>query len=440
MNRNIINLSLVVFCIFFIRTNEIKAQCNNIFQFTVLATPATCLLADGNIGITNVTGGSGVYTFSLLSGPATGPSVPPNNHAFPNLSAGVYSFTISDGTCDTTVSVTVEITGSITSASAITTPTSCTGSTGTITVSHQPAAVNVVNYILTPPNAPNNATGVFTALPAGNYSVVLEDANNCPFTINGIVINAPAPITNADIVVTPIVCKGALGVIEVNGVTGGTAPFQYQFDNNPFSGTSTFTDVLQGVHAINIIDANGCTYTEGVMMTGSTTELKDCSAGKDTTIFFGENAPLSAIKGVGSKFFWSPGDLLDDSLLLNPTAFPRTTTTYTFTTKTAEGCTCIDRVTVRVVPLIKIPNTFTPNQDGTNDIWIIENTELYEEVELNIFNRWGDKVYYKKDYKAGTDEWTGGSLPPATYYYVLRFKYPNNDERFEYTGGITLIR
>lgn len=440
MNRNIINLSFVVFCIFFIRINEIKAQCNNVFQFTVLATPATCLLADGNIGINNVTGGSGVYTFSLLNGPATGPNVPPNNHAFPNLSAGVYSFTISDGTCDTTVNVTIEITGSITSASAVTTPTSCTGSTGTITVSHQPAAVNVVNYILTPPNAPNNATGIFTALPAGNYSVVLEDANNCPFTINGIVINAPPPITDANIVVTPIVCKGALGIIEVNGVTGGTSPFQYQFDNNPFSGTTTFTDVLQGVHAINIIDANGCTYTEGVMMTGSTTELKDCSAGKDTTIFFGENAPLSAIKGVGSKFFWSPGDVLDDSLLLNPTAFPRTTTTYTFTTKTAEGCTCIDRVTVRVVPLIKIPNTFTPNQDGTNDIWIIENTELYDEVELNVFNRWGDKVYYKKDYKAGTDEWTGGSLPPATYYYVLRFKYPENDERFEYTGGITLIR
>ena len=443
MNKNIIVFCLIAFCLLLFKITETKAQCNNIFQFNVLATPATCLTADGNIGITNVTGGSGVYTFALLSGPFLGPSVPPNNHAFPNLSAGVYTFTISDGTCDTTVSITVEITGSVTSASAVTTPTSCIGNTGTITVSHQPAAVNVVNYILTPPNPPNppnNATGVFSALPAGTYSVTMEDANGCPFTVNGIVITAPTPITDADIVVTPIVCKGALGVIEVNGVTGGTAPFQYQFDNNPISGTTTFNDVLQGPHSIKVIDANGCTYTEGVIMTGSTTELKDCSAGKDTTIFFGENAPLSAVKGVGSKFFWSPGDLMNDSLLLNPIAFPKTTTTYTFTSKTAEGCTCIDRVTVRVIPLIKIPNTFTPNQDGTNDIWIIENTDLYDEVELNVYNRWGDKVYYKKGYKAGTDEWTGDSLPEATYYYVLRFKYPDKDERFEYTGGITIIR
>lgn len=439
MNKTVFNFFLVVFCLIQFRFDNVKAQCNNIFQFNVAATPATCLTADGNISITNVVGGSGAYTFSLLGGPFVGPAVPPNNHAFPNLSAGVYTFTISDGTCDTTVSVTIGITGSVTSASAVTTPTSCTGSTGSITVSYQPAAVVVGNYILSPPSAPNNATGVFTGLAAGSYSVILEDAAGCPFTLNGIVIAAPVPITDADIVVSPIVCKGALGSVEVNGVTGGTAPFQYQFDNNPASGVTTFNDVLQGVHTVTITDNNGCSYTEGVLMSGSTTELKDCSAGRDTTIFFGENVKLTAIKGLGSRFFWSPGDLLNDSVLLNPIAFPRTTTTYAFTTLTPEGCTCIDRVTVTVIPLIKIPNTFTPNQDGTNDIWIIENVDLYEDVELNVYNRWGDRVYFVKGYKTG-NEWDGGSLPEATYYYVLRFKYPDTDKKYEYTGGITIIR
>jgi hypothetical protein len=64
---------------------------------------------------------------------------------------------------------------------------------------------------------------------------------------------------------------------------------------------------------------------------------------------------------------------------------------------------------------------------------------LYDDVELNVYNRWGDKVYYVKGYETGK-EWDGGSLPDATYYYVLRFKYPESSEIYEYTGGITIIR
>jgi gliding motility-associated-like protein len=440
MNKFYLKFFPLLFLLLLFKNNNIKAQCNNIFQFTTLASPATCLTADGNIGVTNVTGGSGNYTFSLLGGPFLPPALPPNNHAFPNLSAGVYTFTISDGTCDTTISVTIEITGSITSASAISTPTSCSGNIGVITVSHQPAAIVVANYILSPPSAPNNATGVFNTLPAGSYNVILEDANGCPFTINGIVVDAPVPITDADVVVTPIACKGALGSIEVNGVTGGTAPFLYSLNNSTPSSVTTFDDLNPLPYTITITDNNNCTYSENVIMTGSQTELKDCSAGRDTAIFFGENIQLNAIKGVGNKFFWSPGDAMTDSTLLSPVAFPLNTITYTFTTRTPEGCTCIDRVTITVIPLIKIPNTFTPNQDGVNDIWIIENTNLYEDVQLFVYNRWGDKVYEVKDYKIGTDEWDGGSLPPATYYFVLRFKFPEETKIYEYTGGITIIR
>ncbi len=439
MNKHFIKVILIAFSLIVFKFDESTAQCNNIFTFTAIASPATCLTADGNIAITAVTGGSGNYTFSLLGGPFLPPALPPNNHAFPNLSAGVYSFTISDGTCDTTISITVEITGSVTSASALTTPSSCTGSTGTITVSHQPAAVNVVNYILSPAAAPNNATGVFNNLPAGSYNVILEDANGCPFTVNGIVVGAPTPITDADIVVTPIACKGALGSIEINGVTGGTAPYKYSLNGSTPLAISTFNDLFAGIYTVTVTDNNNCTYQESVQMQGSLTELTDCDAGEDVTIFFGENAQLAAIKGLGSKFYWSPGDLLSDSTLLNPIATPPNTTTYVFTTKTALGCTCIDRVTVTVIPLIKIPNTFTPNQDGTNDIWIIENTNLYDDVELNVYNRWGDKVYYVKGYETGK-EWDGASLPDATYYYVLRFKYPEDDKIYEYTGGITIIR
>jgi gliding motility-associated-like protein len=443
MNKHFIKVILITIALIVFKFDESKAQCNNIFTFTAAATPATCLTADGNIAISGVTGGSGNYTFSLLGGPFSPPALPPNDHAFTGLSAGVYNFTISDGTCDTTVSITIAITASITSASANANPTSCTGNTGSISVAHQPAAVSVVDYILSPPPPPpapaNNATGIFNNLPAGTYSVILTDANGCPFTINGIEVGAPNPITDADILVTPIQCKGALGSIKVNGVTGGSAPYKYSLNGSTPLSISTFNDLFQGPYTVTVTDNNNCTYQESVVMQGSLTELKDCKAGTDTSIFFGENVQLNAFKGAGTKFFWTPGNLLSDSTLLSPIATPLTTTTYSFTTKTAEGCTCVDRVTVTVVPIIKIPNTFTPNQDGTNDIWIIENTNLYDNVELTVYNRWGDKVYFVKDYKPG-NEWDGGSLPVATYYYVLRFKYPDGIKIYEYTGGITIIR
>ncbi len=429
MNKYFFKVILIAFSLIAFKFDESKAQCNNIFTFIANATPATCLNADGNIAITTVTGGSGNYTFSLLGGPFFPPALPPNNHAFPNLSAGIYAITISDGTCDTTVSITVQITGSVTSAAAVAAVSSCAG---TITISHQPAAVNVVNYILSPSVPPvNNATGVFNGLAAGSYNVILEDVNGCPFTINEIEVVIPT-ITDADLVVQ---CRS----IVVNGVTGGTAPFKYSLNGSIPLSINTFPDLTPFVpYTITVTDNNNCTYSETKIVPNSN-ELTDCNAGEDVTIFYGENAELKAIKGVGSKFFWTPGKTLDDSTLLNPTASPTNTTTYDFTTKTAEGCTCIDRVTVRVIPLINIPNTFTPNQDGTNDIWIIQNTNRYDDVELNVYNRWGDKVYYVKGYETG-NEWDGGSLPDATYYYVLRFKYPESSEIYEYTGGITIIR
>jgi gliding motility-associated-like protein len=440
MYKHYFKLIILTFSLILLGKVDSNAQCSNIFQFAASGVAANCLASDGSIAVANVLGGSGAYAFSLSGGPASAPSIPPNNHIFPNLSAGVYSITISDGNCDTTVLVTVPITGSIVDVNVIATPTSCASNTGSITITHQPAGLIVASYdILPDPNSQNpNTTGVFNNLPDDTYGVILTDANGCVFNVPSIKVDLPV-ITDADIVVTPIICKGALGIIEVNGVTGGIAPFQYKFDNKPASSINTLEDVLQGPHTILITDANGCSYTEGVIVDGSQTELKDCNAGKDTTVFFGENVTLRATKGLGSIFWWAPGEIVSDSSILSPIAFPPSTTTYTFHTRTAEGCECIDRVTVKVIPLIKIPNTFTPNQDGVNDVWIIDNTQNYDDVELNVYNRWGDRVYFVKDYEIGK-EWDGGSLPEATYYYVLRFKYPDESKIYEYTGGITIVR
>ena len=73
--------------------------------------------------------------------------------------------------------------------------------------------------------------------------------------------------------------------------------------------------------------------------------------------------------------------------------------------------------TQNLVDLV-IPNAISPNGDGYNDLWIIDNIGLYKENEVKIFNQWNSVVYTKKGY---TNDWDGAGLPDGTYYYIFTF-------------------
>ena len=90
---------------------------------------------------------------------------------------------------------------------------------------------------------------------------------------------------------------------------------------------------------------------------------------------------------------------------------------------------------VEVIAL-KIPNTFTPNGDGLNDLFEIHGLELFPQNNLIVFNRWGNEVYKASPYKG---DWNGGNLAEGTYYYVFEVKLYNNHWQ-TFKGYITLIR
>lgn len=91
-------------------------------------------------------------------------------------------------------------------------------------------------------------------------------------------------------------------------------------------------------------------------------------------------------------------------------------------------------ITVSPRPL-RIPNVFTPNNDGQNDVFEIEGTEGIDRIELVVVNRWGNEVYRSNDYK---NNWNGGNLSEGTYFYEIIAHKGN--ERKRYSGWVLIKR
>ncbi len=108
------------------------------------------------------------------------------------------------------------------------------------------------------------------------------------------------------------------------------------------------------------------------------------------------------------------------------------THTITLTITTADGCTSSYSMIYVIIPEdIEIPNVFTPNNDGSNDGFVIENVQYYDNT-LTVYNRWGQAVFEATNYK---NTWRAIDVPDGTYYYVLHL----GDGR-DFAGHVTVLR
>jgi gliding motility-associated-like protein len=145
------------------------------------------------------------------------------------------------------------------------------------------------------------------------------------------------------------------------------------------------------------------------------------------------------------SYYWEADDEFNENNIQNPVLTPLYDQTVI-----ARGVTpsyCYERDTAFVIMrqvLSMVYDVFTPNDDGYNDFWIIPNSEQYPDLEVFIFNRWGQQVFYSKPY--GTDlhhTWDGKSqkngkdLPIGSYYYIIK---PNDGEQQPLTGTVTIVR
>lgn len=106
-------------------------------------------------------------------------------------------------------------------------------------------------------------------------------------------------------------------------------------------------------------------------------------------------------------------------------------------------CTASSSITLMFIPCeITIPNVFTPNGDGVNDHFFIDNLINYPYSQLEIYNRWGKKVYSTNNYQ---NDWDGKNVADGVYYYVLTLMKAAQQLGFEgrhqhFSGSVTIMR
>lgn len=136
-------------------------------------------------------------------------------------------------------------------------------------------------------------------------------------------------------------------------------------------------------------------------------------------------------------FRWDPpGDLMATDIL-KPALIAMHDETYTLTATGQGNCSATDAVSVKVLKPVKVPNAFSPNGDHINDRWVIPNLGDYPGATVEVFNRYGQRVYRSSGYGTPWDGWCDGKLLPlATYYYVIKLR--NGFQPL--TGYVMLIR
>ncbi len=237
------------------------------------------------------------------------------------------------------------------------------------------------------------------------------------------------------------VCRGETQVL----APGDFQSYLWSIDN---STASTYVTGEEGTYQVQLVNEDySCSYHN---ISLDVVERPEVWLGNDTVLFGTQQLTLPAlVGGAVTDYAWSTGS--NASTLTVDGTMGRQTIILTVN----DGeCTNSDTIEISSADYsnLRIPAAFTPNGDGRNDTWIFpapqaennfEEFNLYEylnDVEVQVFNRWGKRVWVSSgSFKAwdGKDL-NGRQLPMDSYHYIIRINV--DDKSFTYKGSVTIIR
>ena len=220
----------------------------------VTPTNPSCGGINGQVVLGVVTGGVSPYQYNFN---ATGYS---STTTYSGLSSGTFTLSVQDANgCVYNASNIILTNGNGPSAIVTTIVNEkCTLSNGQVTLGNVTGGVSPYQYNFN--NLGYSNTTLYSGLSAGSYSLLVKDVNGCILTANNIVItNATGP-TNVSISKVDEKCSGSNGQITIGNVTGGTAPYQFDFNEAGYNATLVHSNLPANSYTLSVVDANGCEF------------------------------------------------------------------------------------------------------------------------------------------------------------------------------------
>ena len=281
-------------------------------------------------------------------------------------------------------------------------------------------------------NGITNAT-TFSATTTSAFVVTGIDNNNCIDTDTLQLIVEPLPVISASPDIQ--ICAGEL--VTLSATSNGTIQWNNGvIDNTPFQPTTT------SVYTVSSLGTNGCENTEQVLVT-----VNPLPNANFNTPYFSQGSPNTTFNFTNTstnsdQVVWDFGDGVGSSTMNNPMyTYPLVSGTYPVTLIVVSDFGCTDTV-MKIVRVINnsisseviIPTGFSPNNDGANDTWTITGLANYPQASINVFNRWGQKIFEGNSTNYSWDGTFNNQLQPvADYYYIIEL-----NDATKYNGIVTL--
>ncbi len=203
--------------------------------------------------------------------------------------------------------------------------------------------------------------------------------------------------------------------------------------NSPIVTNGQYTLTIKtGIDGNTLSDICGNTVQDNYKLTYMVTNIPTVNLGNDTALCDGETITFD-VTSPNATYYWSNGS---QAPIVSIDDYPVLLWVYV----DKDGCHAKDSIKIESACSVFVPNAFSPNGDGYNDVFGVISTQL-NSYELFIYDRWGTRVFYAyniKDVWDGTDGW-GVPYPMGVYVYYIKGTF-RNGEIFSKTGSVSLLR
>ena len=394
---------------------QVVVTSNTVVPTIQISNPQVLTCSNPSVTISTTVSPSCTYAWAMNGNPfiqSTG--------TFTTNTAGIYNVTVT-ATNGCTNSATTSVTSNTNvpvatiNATSTNSTINCLFPTVTLSVSVNPTA----SYSYTWSTLGNNST--ITASIAGVYSVVVTNTSTGCSAFAQYTVSSNTVVPNISATNTIIPCgSNSVNIVSTSSSTN-TISYSWSTSNGTIITNNVSTAVVgsAGIYTVTATDAtNGCTNTAtaSVIQNGINAVFSaNPTSGTAPLLVNFTNQSTGA-----TSYAWTFGDLTNNtSTATNPNHTYNTTGTHVVTLVASNGlCNATATISIEVFEnaTLIIPNVFTPNGDGINDIFKITSTGI-KDLTCDIFNRWGTRLY---TINSVNDSWNGSNNPDGTYFFVLK--------------------